>query len=298
MTGKPGRDSTARARELGAELRRIRERAELPANELARMLGWSPSKVSRLESGKRGASEVDVAVYLVSCGLVVRSELERLVNLAREADSRYWLRPLSPRLPGQLHSLIMQEGSASVITSYEPMIVPGLLQIEEYMRELFRWGTELTAAEVEVRVHARLARQHILRGDKGPRCTFYVHERALLTVVGSAQIMHAQVMNLLLADSRPQCSVRVVRDATGPMGALGGMFMLFNYAGDPPVAYAEVRTAALFMEEPEDVTEYYEVVRLLDKHSLDGGQSREWLAQLASRYSRAEAATHGRARQP
>lgn len=86
---------------------------------------------------------MDVAVYLVSCGLVVRSELERLVNLAREADSRYWLRPLSPDLPDQLRSLVIQETSARAITCYEPLVVPGLLQTEEYMRELFRWPTQL-----------------------------------------------------------------------------------------------------------------------------------------------------------
>lgn len=82
MGSKAGREPTGRARELGGELRRARERAALHGSDLARVLGWSTSKVSRLESGTRGTSEVDVAVYLASCG-VERCELERLLDLAR-----------------------------------------------------------------------------------------------------------------------------------------------------------------------------------------------------------------------
>ncbi|WP_281245769.1 DUF5753 domain-containing protein [Amycolatopsis marina] len=151
---------------------------------------------------------------------------------------------------------------------------------------------------MNLRVHARLARQHILRSQYGPACVFYIREHALRSVVGNVRVMHEQLMHLLMNDSRPQCSVRVIPDAVGPIGSLGGMFRVMDYADHPPVAYAEVRTAALFMEEPEDVAQYRDVIRLLDNLALKGGQSREWLARLASQYNRAEARRYDHSRPP
>ncbi|GAB3482912.1 helix-turn-helix domain-containing protein [Amycolatopsis cihanbeyliensis] len=292
MTAKAKRDSTARARELGAELRRIRQRSGLSGHDLARTLGWSPSKVSRMESGQRGASEVDVAVYLVSCGLVVRSELNRLVTLAREADSRYWLRPHSRELPEELRSLILQEGTANAITSYDPLIVPGLLQTEQYIRELFRWGSNRPPEDIELRVDARLARQHVLKRARSPWCKFFLHERALRAVVGGPEVMHEQLVSLLLVDSWPRCSIRVVPDAAGPYGIVGGAFKVMGYAEHPPVTYVDSWAAGLFLEEPEDVAMYREILARLDRDALDAGQSREWLAWLASEYDQMEAGRH------
>lgn len=99
MAGRARRDSTARARELGGELKGARERVRLKAAELAEILGWSPTKLSRVESGSRGVSEVDAARYLASCR-VPRGEVNRLLDLARETDDGYRLRPHGRRSAG------------------------------------------------------------------------------------------------------------------------------------------------------------------------------------------------------
>lgn len=283
---KPGRESTARARELGGELREARERTRLHASDMARVLGWSASKVSRLESGTRGTSEVDVAIYLASCG-VDRGELERLLDLAREVDGGYWLRPHGRQLPDELRSLIFQENIARTITSYEPLLIPGLLQTEGYARGLFRWLGQ-HPDRVEMKVQARLDRQSLLRRQRPPGFTCYVHEQALRSTVGDASVMHEQLLYLTIVTASARCELRVVPASAGPHGALGGAFRLMRFAEHPPVAYVENQTASLFLEEPADIAAYEALLTKVDAVSLDGGQSRRLLAHLASEYEHAE----------
>src|SRR5438876_9070888 len=105
------RESTARTRELGAELRRIREEARYTAHELAKKLGWSPSKVSRMETGDRNTTELEVAVFVAFCG-VLGDELTHMLDLARKWDDNYWLHLRGDRLPDDIRSVIILENTA------------------------------------------------------------------------------------------------------------------------------------------------------------------------------------------
>lgn len=161
-TGPNGcRESTACARELGGELRRIRECSGLRACELAKTLGWDSSTVSRLESGNRGTSEVHNAIYLASCCLG-KNEMEQFLNLARATDDGYWLRPHGEQLPDELRSLIGKENPAGCIVSYEPLLIPGLLQTEDYARGLFRWFGRASDDDVELKLRARMEPRSLL----------------------------------------------------------------------------------------------------------------------------------------
>ncbi|HEV7977622.1 helix-turn-helix transcriptional regulator [Amycolatopsis sp.] len=286
MTRKEYDVSSARRRELGNELKFVREQARLSGHELARIPDWAPSKISRYEGGQRTPSELDVAVFLTSCG-VKRTELERLLELAREADATYWVRPHSQELPDQLRSLMIQESSASAIRSYEPLVVPGLLQTEGYARAVFQWMGKLDADTVETLVNARISRQSLLRRRMPPKCTFYIHERALRSVLGGKQVMHEQMLFLGFSASLPHCSIRVIPESSGHY-AMTGSFKVLDYAAFPPAAYAETYTAGLFVEEPRDVATYCEILEKLDRDALNGRQSVEWLAELASGFDRAE----------
>jgi hypothetical protein len=111
------KETTASSRELGFELRRRREKTRIPATELADRMGWPQSKMSRLETGMRGASETDVVQYLTQLGHTCR-EMRPLLALCREAvrDSGYWL--ASPR------SLAFHESRAEACVSYHPEDIP------------------------------------------------------------------------------------------------------------------------------------------------------------------------------
>jgi transcriptional regulator with XRE-family HTH domain len=179
---------TIRSRELGEELRRAMKHAGYSASDMARQLDWSSSRVSRLLSGKRGGSALDVSAFIAVCG--IRSpEKERLMGLALDQH-----RPgfLQPHLPTQLRTLINHENKARAITDFESTLVPGLLQTDAYMRALLTETGLVPEEEINDRVAAKLGRQNLLsRSDR--LFTFYVHEFAFRLPVGGAGVMSEQL---------------------------------------------------------------------------------------------------------
>ncbi|WP_020667735.1 helix-turn-helix domain-containing protein [Amycolatopsis nigrescens] len=280
-------ESTTRTRELGIALRGIREEADLTGDELAKMLGWSPSKVSRLEHGKRGPAEIDIALYVACCG-VLREKLDEVLAIARDTDDGYWLRPHSQRLPDELHSLTVQEGIASGIFEFEPLVVPGLLQTKDYARAVFELVGLIPEEGIALRVHARMRRQPLLHRYNAPQFTWFIHEHALRTPVGGPVVMYEQVLHLLRVSEQPHVQVRVVPSAAGPYSVIGNGFRVVSYADHPSSAYAECQGAGIFFDRSADVTMYRQLLARLAVPAMDGEQSRQWLAHLASEYDRME----------
>jgi len=98
------REPTIRSRELGDGLRRAMQQAGLNGKQAAHLLGWSPSWVSRLLSGKRGATELDVAAFLGVCR-IKGLERDRLLVLCQEQHTPGWFQQHGSRLPKQLMTL-------------------------------------------------------------------------------------------------------------------------------------------------------------------------------------------------
>jgi transcriptional regulator with XRE-family HTH domain len=284
----PLRESTARTRELGAELRRVREAARFTGNELARKLGWSPSKVSRMETGDRNTTEVEVAVYGAFCG-AMGDELNRLLDLAHKVDDDHWLHVRGERLPDELRSVIALETTAQIITYYEPIVIPGLVQTEEYARAVFQEAELLPAEVIESRVQVRMERQRLLgrRGTR-PQVKFFVHENALRMPVGDDRIMHEQMLHLLLVCAAPPYRVRVVPTSVGARTGASGPFIWTAHPNHNPVIYVEHLTTSLFLEGHDEMLAYRRRLDRLSELALDDGQSREFLASLASEYDREE----------
>ncbi|WP_020669224.1 helix-turn-helix domain-containing protein [Amycolatopsis nigrescens] len=280
------RISNARGREVGAELRRIREASGLTGQQLAEALGWSPSMVSRAEHGKRPLSEVDALLYLACCR-TSRRQVERVREIARPAKG-YWLRPYGLQPAEELRSLLVQEAAASAITCYEPTVLPDLLQTGDYTRALLVSAGQADDV-VESRVLARAERQRQARGRRDRRLEFFVHEHAVRSVVGGHLVMHEQLMHLAAAGTtRPRYLIRLVRTSAGPFGALGSGFSVLDFPDDPPVAYTPLPTAGLFAENPADLLVYRRLLTRLDRAALSDEESRRWLAQLAVRYRHIE----------
>jgi transcriptional regulator with XRE-family HTH domain len=279
------RDSTARTRELGAGLRLVREAARYTGNELAKKLGWSPSKVSRMETGDRNTSEVDAAVYAAFCG-ATGQDLDRLLDLARKVDDRYWLHARGERLPDELRSLITLETTAQLIFSCEPQVIPGLIQTEDYARALFQEVNLIPEPGIEPRVRVRLDRQRLLKRPTAPNVTFLVHENALRMPVGGLRVMHEQMMHLLLLCAASPCQIRVIPASVGAQAGTNGAFTWLAHQEHNPVIYVEHLTTSLFLEDRDDMLAYRRQLDRLTVVALDEGQSREFLAHLASEYDR------------
>jgi transcriptional regulator with XRE-family HTH domain len=277
----PHRDPTVRSRELGDGLREAMKQAGLNGRQAAKLLNCTPSFVSMLLSGKRNASELDIAAFLGVCR-VTGAERDRLLALCREQDTPGWFQPHGSRLPKQLLTLIDHENRAVAISDFQPMVVPGLLQTADYARALIRETGIVPAGEIDDRVAARLARQNLFSRERPPRFTYYLHEYALRLPVGGPLVMHEQLEHLLRMAHRPYLSLRVVLAARGGHAGIAGAFMLMEIADFKPVAYLDSETACVFLERNEEIAAYRQILTRLADTALNEGESTRLIAALAT----------------
>lgn len=278
--GMKDREPTVRSRELGEGLRRAMEYAGFNASSLARELDWSPGRVSRLLAGKRGGSGYDVTAVVTACG-VKGAERDRLMSLALDNDRPGWHQQHGRTLPKQIRTLIDHEKHATAITSYEALLIPGLLQTGEYARAVMRASANFPVEEIEERVEARLSRQGVISRDYPPQLTFFIHEFALLLSVGGPAVMSDQLHSLMRWGVRPHLTIRIVPASSGAHASLAGHFALLEVKNFKPVVYLDSETSSLFLETPIEIDAYRNVVAALDRTALDEGQSKRLIETIA-----------------
>jgi transcriptional regulator with XRE-family HTH domain len=274
-------EPTIRSRELGEGLRRAMERAGLSGVQAAHQLDMSPSWISRLLSGKRNVTPVQVAGFLALCR-VTGTERDRLLALCEEQHIPAWFQQHGSRLPQQLVTLIDHETKAVAISEFQEPGMPGLLQTGDYARALLSRSGNVPAEEVEDRVAARLARQSLFSRDQPARFTFYVHEFALRLPVGGPAVMLDQVEHLLRMSKRPFLTLRMVPAALGAHAGMAGAFTLLEFADFRPVVYLESITSSLFLEQPVEIEAYQRILAALAETALDEEESRKLIATLAT----------------
>jgi len=275
------REPTIRSRELGEGLRRAMQQAGLNGLEAAHLLGWSQSRVSRLLSGKRGGSEVDVSAFLAVCR-VKGDDRDQLLALCREQNTPGWFQQHGSRLPKQLVTLIDHENKAVAIGDFQSTLIPGLLQTGDYTRALIRQAGTIPADEIDDRVAARLARQSLFSRDRPPRFTFFIHEFVLRLPVGGPAVMADQLHHLRRMALRSYLTLRVVPAVLGGHAAINGSFTLMELAEFKPVVYLESETSSLFLEKPVEIDAYQGILAALAETALGEGESRELIATLAT----------------
>jgi transcriptional regulator with XRE-family HTH domain len=277
-----GNNPTVRRRELGSLLRRLRHEQGWTVDEVATQLLFSPSKVSRLETGQRGASAADIRML---CDLYEVSDQQRqhLVELAREGKQRAWWQPLA--LPYSAY--VGLEAEASSISDYGLGIMPGLLQTPAYARAVVRaavynWGPEV----VEQRVQGRMTRQKLLLSDDPPRFEAVVDEAVLHRVVGSPAIMREQMEHLLALSGRSNLTLRVIPYGAGALPAGNNKFIILRMPlpAVSDVVFVEGLTGDLYLEDPDDVGVYSATFRALVQLSASPDTTREMIAAMIARY--------------
>lgn len=283
--------STARRRELGIGLRRLRERCGISGTEMAAKLHWHPSMLSRAETGKRPVSVIEVATYTGLCD-VTGDEQQALLDLVDEPDD-YRLKPHLGQLPDELQTLIFHESTASTIDCFELIFIPGITQTREYARALLVGGRVLDPASIDNRVEIRMCRKSVLTRSYPAQCTLYIHENALRLQVGGPKVMQEQMLHLLFVGGRPQCSIQVIPNAAGVLGAAPGAFYIFGYDEGSPVVYLEHQTTSEFLESRAELDTYRDVLKRLASVALPEAESREVIVWMASEYERQGAARHG-----
>lgn len=261
MAGSP----SMRRRRLAAELRRLRNDADLSIEEVAAKLKWPGSKISRIENRQVGVSARDLRMLLDLYGVRDRAYREELLEVGRRATERGWWQSYSSTVVSRLYAnLIGLEAEAATIRSYEPELVPGLLQTPDYARAVIRAGRPRdTSEEIERRVEVRLERQEVLtRTDPPPpKVNVILNEGVLVRRVGGPEVMRAQLAHLLEERDRANVVIQILPFSAGEHPAMLGPFYMMTFLdpGDPGVVNVENISGAHLLEEPEDIRAYEQV---------------------------------------
>lgn len=272
------REPTVRSRELGDGLRHAMEGRGFHASGVARELGWSPSRVSRILSGKRGGSSHDVAAFIAVCG-VRGDERERLMALSLD-HAPGWYQRHHPAAPRRVRTLLHHENHARTITAYHGSLIPDLIQTGDYAAAVLDANPN-TAHRAE-RIAALTRRQQVLEKVDAPSAVFFLHELALHTPVGGPSVMSDQLHSLLRRSVRPNLTIRVVPRQAGAHAAMTGPFALLDVRDFKPIVYIEEETASHILETPAETGAYRNVVASLARTALDENRSREVIATLAT----------------
>lgn len=276
----PERDPTVRGQELGDELRILREATGFTIVVAAHRIDASASKLSRIETGRRGVSVEDVAALLAVYD--VRGTTRRdLLALTREAQSRGWWQRDRPGFAERQRTLISLEAKADHIVNFEGMVIPGLLQTGEYTRAVMVECGYVPADEVEQRMVARLRRHSVLLRQHPPHLTAIIDELALHRAVGGRNVLRRQMDHLVETGQKPNITVRVVPNRGRAHAGIDGSFVVFRRYGFQPVVFVDNLTSSLFFEERDEIDRYESVLRSLSDYALDERESAALIMERA-----------------
>ncbi len=270
----PGTSSpTVRRRELGAQLRALRTEKGWTVEQVAERLLISSSKVSRLETGQRGASPRDIRDLSDLYGLD-DEQRQRLTDLARAGKQHAWWQPLS--LPYSTY--VGLEADATSIRDFGLGVMPGLLQTHDYADAVLRAIVpHRTPDEVEHLIEGRMARQQRVFSAKDPPHFHAILEASVLhRVVGSRAVMRAQLQRLLEMSELPNVTVKVVRYEAGPLPVPNNKFIILSFAtlALPDVVFIEGLTGDLYIDRKQDTDIYSNAFHALDRLAASRGETR------------------------
>ncbi|WP_433269819.1 helix-turn-helix domain-containing protein [Micromonospora vinacea] len=246
---------------LGAQLRRLRESSGVTREGAGWEIRSSESKISRMELGRVGFKERDVADLLTLYGVTEEHERDALLKLARDANSPGWWHRYGDVLPSWFQSYLGLEAAAALIRSYEVQFVPGLLQTREYARAVVLLGHGAAGpGEIDRRVALRMQRQQLLQRQNPPQLWAVVDEAALRRPIGGAEVMRGQLTALIEATKSPHIRLQVIPFAAGGHAAAGGAFTILRFGDQelPDIVYIEQLTSAIYLDKRDDL-DYYAV---------------------------------------
>jgi transcriptional regulator with XRE-family HTH domain len=282
-TAQPAGGPTVLRRLLGAQLRRLRERHGITREEAGYAIRASGSKMSRLELGRVGFKERDVADLLTLYGVTDDTDRETLLGLAQDANSPGWWHRYGDVLPGWFETYVGLEEAAALIRTYEVQFIPGLLQTEEYARAVIALGNSAAPEEeIEQRVGLRTTRQKLLTRGDSPRLWAVVDEAALRRPIGGREVMRGQLERLIEATKLPGVILQVLPFRVGGHTAEAGAFTILRFPESdlPDVVYVEQLTSALYLDRRDDVDSYMEAMERLCVVSAPPDQTAEILSRI------------------
>ncbi|RBL82753.1 XRE family transcriptional regulator, partial [Streptomyces cavourensis] len=265
---------------LGSQLRRLRESRGITREAAGYSIRASESKISRMELGRVSFKARDVEDLLTLYGVADVEERDALLGLAREANVAGWWHSYGNALPGWFQTYVGLEGAASLIRIYEVQFVHGLLQTEAYAHAVVSRGMRgAPEADIERRVALRLERQKVLVSERAPVFHAVLDEAALRRPYGERDVMRAQLRHLIDMSEQPNITLQVMPFSYGGHAGESGSFTLLRFPESDlsDIVYLEQLTSALYLDKPEEVTQYEKAMECLRKDSPGPEESRDLL---------------------
>lgn len=277
---------TIQRRRLGNALRRAREEAGKTQDEAAGYIDAAASKISRLEMGQSGVKLTDLRLLLAFYE-VTGDQAELMRDLARAGRRRGRWTAYAKVIPDWFRAYIDLEADATELHWYQPELVPGILQVESYMRAMKLGAAHPGAGDLsEQHIAVRRARQAIHEQNQPPYMRFILSESAIRRRIGSDAVMVEQLLHLARMAERPNISLRVLPFDTQTIGAAWAGFTIMRFDNDTTsdVVYLEDYTDATYLDSPDEVGVYVDLWNRLRDAVLNQVESRSLILRQADSY--------------
>jgi hypothetical protein len=279
-------------RYIGRRFTALRNRAGLTQDQAADALQRGRATIGRIEDGDERVRfrDIDVKAMLE---LYQASQEDSELLLALTAETRngrkksWWHDYTDTALPDWFELYVLLEDNAQTIRDYEPELIPGLLQTRAYAEHVMSTPVGyLDEGEIQRRVTVRMERQSLLTRPRAPHLDVILNEAVLHRLVGGAEVMAEQLNHLLEVTQRANVSVRILPWSAGVHGGMAASaFSMLDFPTDPhtgeqlepPLAYVDTLTGAMYLNKPGEVSAYQLVWDDLGKRALDGASSREMI---------------------
>ncbi|MEV0049226.1 helix-turn-helix transcriptional regulator [Saccharopolyspora shandongensis] len=241
---------------MARTLRKLRAESGVSAAEVGKALSMSGSKLNRIEAAEIGIYQDDLEKLLDYYRVPKKRRVE-LLDIARHAEQRGWLRMRNANLPADWQAWSDFEDEATALLQYEPLMIPGLLQTPEYARAVIEaTGGGLSDDEVDALVASRISRQSVLTKRQPLRLHVLVEEDALNRPFGDAGALARQLRHLEDIATRPNITLQLLPAEAGLHAGLHGAFVVLEYDDEPSLVWLENQLASVFLEEDEQIEGY------------------------------------------
>jgi transcriptional regulator with XRE-family HTH domain len=272
--------ATVAKRRLSRRLLQLRVQSGYTANHVCDMLNWGRGKVGRFEANQWKRPEMSDIRDLLRIYDVAEGEREQLEELAIQARARPWWRDYSDIFENEFPGF---ENDASRIRVFMPLVLPGLLQSQDYAEAFMRIGPRPPSWRRKV-LDTRLRRQEILSrpGDTAPLLTAVITEASLRYQWSSRSDRRDQIEHLIDMGRRPNIDLRIQRFTDGPPPGLSSAINIFDFAeGEPSIAFTETDFALVEVNDPDQVSRYIQSFEKAVDGALEPSDTAIYLRQLA-----------------
>jgi len=282
-------------RRLRAELRRARQQVGLTQEAVAAAMDWSLSKIIRIETGSVGISTNDLTALLRLYQIDSAERTDELVALARAARQQSWWSKYRGSVPPAYFQYLEYEADASVIRQYEALLIPGLLQTEEYATAAIRQyrgrhpghgqqpAGHVSPRVIKTRVEIRMTRQQLLQRPDPPSLFFILDEAVIQRTIGDKKFGRAQIARLITMANMPYVTIQVVPFSVGMYVGMAENYAIFSFpdAEDHEVLYFEGAQASIFShDESGEIVVYRQMFEELSKTALSPEDTLTYLMNI------------------